>query len=166
MADHEDEARRRRWNVTGSYPPRISHPDDTVTCGAQRPIQCGGPIRRNGPAAATLILRAHGRSFTASFLAHPTFSEDAASGPCLVNTEALLGLQDGLMERDVFRENSLEHKFLAIPGRALRAGGRSTRGRPFTATIVAGPDGGCHKFHYTHCRETGSLKMTLRFAPR
>ena len=64
------------------------------------------------------------------------------------------------MERDVFRENSLEHKFLAIPR------SRFARGKPFTATILADPDGGCREFHYTHCRETGSLKMTLHFAPR
>ena len=149
-----------RWNVTGSYPPRISHPDDTVTCGARRPIQCGGPIKRNGPAAATLILRArrqiiHRRAFWPTRRSPKT----QPSGPCLVNTEALLGLQDGLMERDVFRENSLEHNGPGNPR------SRFARGRPFTATIVAGPDGGCHKFHYTHCRETGSLKMTLRFAP-
>ena len=117
-------------------------------------------IKRVGPATATLVLHADGRSFVAGFLSHPSFSEDAADGPCLVHTEALLGLQDGLMERDVFRENSLEHQRLTIPR------SRFARGKPFTATVVAGPDGGCHKFHYTHCRETGSLKMTLHFAPR
>jgi hypothetical protein len=148
------------WSVTGSYPPRVENPDETVTCGQQRPIQCGGKIRRNGPAAATLIMRAHGSRFTGAFLNKPSFSEDAANSPCLVNTEALLGLQEGLMEEDVFRENSLEHKLLTAP----RSG--FIRGRPFTVTVSAGPDGGCHMFHYSHCSESGGLKMTLHFAPR
>jgi hypothetical protein len=63
------------------------------------------------------------------------------------------------MERDV-RENFLGRKPLAIPRSRLE------RGRAFTVAIAAGPNSGCREFHYTHCRETGSLKMTLHFAPR
>ncbi len=148
------------WSVHGSYPPRVAHPDDTVTCAAQQPINCSGKVKRIGPPGATMLLSARGRSFIASFLNKPSFSEDAAAGPCLVNTEALLGLEEGLMEEDMFRQNSLRHQELKIP----RA--RFARGRPFTITTTAGPDGGCHAFHYSHCTESGGLKMTLHFAPR
>jgi hypothetical protein len=64
------------------------------------------------------------------------------------------------MEEDVFRENALKHQELKIP----RA--HFTRGKPFTVTVTAGPDGGCHAFHYASCTESGGLKMTLHFAPR
>jgi hypothetical protein len=54
-------APERTWLVKGSYPPRVEQPDQSVTCGAQRPIRCGGKIKRNGPPAATLTLVARGR---------------------------------------------------------------------------------------------------------
>jgi hypothetical protein len=54
------------WSVTGSNPPRQEQANGDVTCGAQRPFHCGGPIRGGGGGSATIHFAPRGRCWDTS----------------------------------------------------------------------------------------------------
>lgn len=156
------------WSATGSVPPRQEQPDGSITCGAQQSVECSGAVMQEGGTIvgrgrATLTFAPSGASILGRFIQNPGWTETTGDDPCPfngANSAVLYGLQGTDIVADALLENDAHPAYLTIP--RTRFAGR----KAFTATNVAGPDGGCPRPYYDQCTESGSLTLTLHFKPR
>jgi hypothetical protein len=151
------------WSMSGAYPPRQEQPNGDIVCGAQQSFGCSGPVTREGDGRAVLAFRSHGRSVVGNFLEASSFHERRPDQdePCPLDASMaapLFGLDGTDIEVDALAESDVHPASFVVP--ASRFKGR----KAFTVTHVGHPDGGCPRFYYSQCSETGTITLTLRFS--